>query len=53
MTGHATTDMALHYFHENERVPVFCEWEMAEHWLEECVADDYGGGMPGFRQDLI
>ena len=26
-----------------ERVPVFCEWEMAEHWLEEGVADDSMG----------
>ena len=26
-----------------ERVPVFCEWEMAEHWLEEGVADDTMG----------
>ena len=27
----------------SERVPVFCEWEMAEHWLEEGVADDAMG----------
>ena len=26
-----------------ERVPVFCEWEMAEHWHEEGVADDTMG----------
>lgn len=26
-----------------ERVPVFCEWEMADHWLEEGVADDSMG----------
>ena len=26
-----------------ERIPVFCEWEMAEHWLEEGVADDTMG----------
>ena len=26
-----------------ERVPVYCEWEMAEHWLEEGVADDSMG----------
>ena len=26
-----------------ERVPVYCEWEMAEHWLEEGVADDTMG----------
>ena len=27
----------------SERVPVFCEREMAEHWLEEGVADDSMG----------
>ena len=26
-----------------ERAPVYCEWEMAEHWLEEGVADDTMG----------
>ena len=26
-----------------ERIPVFCEWEMAEHWLEEGVGDDSMG----------
>ena len=26
-----------------ERVPVFCEWEMSEHWLEVGVADDSMG----------
>ena len=30
-----------------ERVPVFCEWEMAEHWLEECVAEDSMGLFSG------
>lgn len=30
-----------------ERVPVFCEWEMAEHWLEEGVADDSMGIFSG------
>ena len=30
-----------------ERVPVFCEWEMAEHWLEEDVADDSMGLFSG------
>lgn len=30
-----------------ERVPVFCEWEMAEHWLEEGVADDSMGLFSG------
>ena len=26
-----------------ERIPVFCEWEMAERWQEEGVADDSMG----------
>ena len=26
-----------------EQVPVYCEWEMAEHWVEEGVADDTMG----------
>ena len=30
-----------------ERVPVFCEWEMAEHWLEEGVAEDSMGLFSG------
>ena len=30
-----------------ERIPVFCEWEMAEHWLEEGVADDSMGLFSG------
>ena len=30
-----------------EHVPVFCEWEMAEHWLEESVADDSMGLFSG------
>ena len=30
-----------------ERVPVFCEWEMAEHWLEEGVANDSMGLFSG------
>jgi len=30
-----------------ERVPVFCEWEMADHWLEEGVADDSMGLFSG------
>ena len=30
-----------------ERVPVFCEWEMAGHWLEEGVADDSMGLFSG------
>ena len=30
-----------------ERVPVFCEWELAEHWLEEGVADDSMGRFSG------
>ena len=30
-----------------ERVPVFCEWEMAEHWLEDGVADDSMGLFSG------
>lgn len=30
-----------------ERVPVFCEWGMAEHWLEEGVADDSMGFFRG------
>ena len=30
-----------------ERVPVFCEWELAEHWLEEGVADDSMGLFSG------
>ena len=30
-----------------ERVPVFCEWEIAEHWLEEGVADDSMGLFSG------
>lgn len=30
-----------------ERVPVYCEWEMAEHWLEEGVADDSMGIFSG------
>ena len=30
-----------------EQVPVFCEWEMAEHWLEEGVADDSMGLFSG------
>ena len=29
------------------RVPVYCEWEMAEHWLEEGVADDSMGLFSG------
>ena len=29
------------------RVPVFCEWEMAEHWREEGVADDSMGLFSG------
>ena len=30
-----------------EQVPVYCEWEMAEHWLEEEVADDSMGLFSG------
>mgnify|MGYP003313925575 FL=1 len=30
-----------------EQVPVYCEWEMAEHWLEEGVADDSMGLFSG------
>ena len=30
-----------------ERVSVFCEWEMAAHWLEEGVADDSMGLFSG------
>ena len=30
-----------------EQIPVFCEWEMAEHWLEEGVADDSMGLFSG------
>ena len=30
-----------------ERIPVFCEWEMAAHWLEEGVADDSMGLFSG------
>ena len=30
-----------------ERIPVFCEWEMAEHWLEEGVSDDSMGLFSG------
>ena len=30
-----------------ERIPVFCEWEMAGHWLEEGVADDSMGLFSG------
>ena len=30
-----------------ERVPVYCEWEMAEYWLEEGVADDSMGLFSG------
>ena len=30
-----------------ERVPVYCEWEMSEHWLEEGVADDSMGLFSG------
>ena len=30
-----------------ELVPVYCEWEMAEHWLEEGVADDSMGLFSG------
>ena len=30
-----------------ERVPVFCEWEMSEHWVEEGVADDSMGLFSG------
>ena len=30
-----------------ERVPVFCEWEMAGHWLVEGVADDSMGLFSG------
>lgn len=30
-----------------EQVPVYCEWEMAEHWLEEGVADDSMGIFSG------
>ena len=30
-----------------ERVPVFCEWEMAAHWIEEGVADDSMGLFSG------
>ena len=30
-----------------ERVPVFCEWEMAGHWLEEGVAEDSMGLFSG------
>lgn len=30
-----------------ERVPVYCEWEMAEHWLEDGVADDSMGLFSG------
>ena len=30
-----------------ERIPVFCDWEMAEHWLEEGVADDSMGLFSG------
>ena len=30
-----------------EQAPVYCEWEMAEHWLEEGVADDSMGLFSG------
>ena len=30
-----------------EQVPVYCEWEMAEHWFEEGVADDSMGLFSG------
>ena len=30
-----------------EQVLVYCEWEMAEHWLEEGVADDSMGLFSG------
>ena len=30
-----------------ERVPVYCEWEISEHWLEEGVADDSMGLFSG------
>ena len=30
-----------------ERVPVFCEWEKSEHWVEEGVADDSMGLFSG------
>ena len=30
-----------------EQVPVYCEWEMADHWLEEGVADDSMGLFSG------
>ena len=30
-----------------ERIPVYCEWEMAEHWLEEGVAEDSMGLFSG------
>ena len=34
-----------------EQVPVYCEWEMAEHWLEEGVADDSMGLFSGSALD--
>ena len=30
-----------------ERVPVYCEWEISAHWLEEGVADDSMGLFSG------
>ncbi|MGN0832739.1 MAG: metallopeptidase family protein [Kiritimatiellia bacterium] len=30
-----------------DRVPVFCEWELADHWLDEGVADDSMGLFSG------
>ena len=30
-----------------EGVPVFCEWEIAEHWLEDGVAEDSMGLFSG------
>ncbi len=30
-----------------ENVPVFCEWEMARHWLDEGVAEDSLGLFSG------
>ena len=30
-----------------ERLPVVCEWEMSEHWVEEGVADDSMGLFSG------
>ena len=30
-----------------ERIPVFCEWEMSAHWVEEGVADDSMGLFSG------